>query len=353
VRALLRFLLTIAVIAGAGFAALTGGTPAAGGATHYAPLDRPGPRLSVPSTALAAALSCHGTPASSTLEPVLLNPATGVTPDQNYSWNYERAFTAQHRPWCAVTMPFHTLGDIQTAGEYLVYAIRTMHARAHRRIAVMGHSQGGMSMRWALRFWPDTRAMVDDVIGMAGSNHGSTAVPVCKRGYTSCTPAVWQQQDTARFIQALNSGAETFAGISYTEIFTHTDEVVQPNGTDASSSSALHTGAGAITNVSTQDICPLDVDEHLAIGTLDPVAYALVMDALDHAGPARPSRISRGVCLQVFQPGVNPLNAQNYLQILAGSFGLLSVPLPNVNLVNAPEVAAEPRLRCYTTAAGC
>ena len=56
---------------------------------------------------------------------MLLNPATGVTPEQNYSWNYERAFTAQGRPWCAVTMPQHTEADIQIAGEYLVYAIRT------------------------------------------------------------------------------------------------------------------------------------------------------------------------------------------------------------------------------------
>lgn len=332
--------------------AITGGS-AAGAATGYAPLNRPGPALSVPAATLRAAVHCSGSLATGTLEPVLLNPATGVTPDQNYSWNYERAFTAQHRPWCAITMPFHTLGDIQTAGEYLVYAIRMMHAAAHRRIAVMGHSQGGMSMRWALRFWPDTRAMVDDVIGLAGSNHGTTALANCRVGFTRCPPADWQQGSTAAFIAALNSGAETFAGISYTEIFTHTDEVVRPNGTDATSSSALHTGAGAITNVSTQDICPLDVYEHLTVGTVDPAAYALVMDALNHAGPAQPSRISRSVCLQLYQPGVDPLNVQTYLQVLAGAPGLLSVSLVDINLVGAPDVPAEPPLRCYVFAAGC
>ncbi|MDQ6606375.1 MAG: GPI inositol-deacylase, partial [Actinomycetota bacterium] len=63
--------------------------------------------------------------------------------------------------WCAYTAPHSTLDNIETSGEYLVYAIRTMHALAGRRIAVMGHSQGGMSMRWALRFWPDTRPMVE------------------------------------------------------------------------------------------------------------------------------------------------------------------------------------------------
>jgi hypothetical protein len=318
----------------------------------YAPLGRPGPALTVPAASLQAALTCSGPFGSSPLEPVLLNPATGVTPDQNYSWNYERAFTAQHRPWCAVTMPYHTLGDITVAGEYLVYAIRTVYAKAGRRIAVLGHSQGGMSMRWALRFWPDTRAMVDDVIGMAGSNHGTTALPSSPCATFGCPPASWQQLAGAAFIRALNSGAETFAGISYTEIFTHTDEVVQPNATDATSSSALHTGAGAITNVATQDVCPLDVDEHLTIGTIDPVAYALVMDALNHAGPAVPSRISRAVCLQLYQPGVNPLNVQNYLQMLAAAPGLLAVDLPGFNLVGAPEVKAEPALPCYVYAAG-
>ncbi|HKC29666.1 MAG TPA: hypothetical protein VKB75_16745 [Jatrophihabitans sp.] len=334
-----------------GLAAL-GGSPA-GAAGGFAPLNRPGPALQVPVATLRAALHCHGSLAGGSLEPVLLNPATGVRPEQNYSWNYERAFDAQHRPWCALTMPYNTLGDIQTAGEYLVYAIRTMHARADRRIAVMGHSQGGMSMRWALRFWPDTRAMVDDVIGMAGSNHGTTLAAFCRRHVVSCPPADWQQGRDSQFIAALNSGVETFRGISYTEIFTHTDEVVQPNRTDAVSSSALHTGAGVITNVSTQDICPLDLDEHLAVGTVDPVTYALVMDALTHHGPAEPGWINRAVCRQVYQPGVDPANAQTYLQTLAAAPGLLSVSTPDFNLVGAPEVKQEPALRCYVYAAGC
>jgi hypothetical protein len=299
-------------------------------------------------------LKCHGTLRGSTLEPVVLSPATGVNSVQNYSWNYERAFDAQHRPWCAVTMPFHTLGDIQTAGEYLVHAVRTMHHRAGRRIAILGHSQGGMSMRWALRFWPGTRPMVADVIGMAGSNHGTTVLQNCKPGQTECPPADWQQGADARFLRALNSHAETFAGTSYTEIYTHTDEVVQPNGNGKTrASSALHTGRGKITNVATQSICPLDVDEHLTVGTIDPVTYALVMDALRHRGPAEPRRIDRAVCNRVYQPGVDPANAQTYLQTLAAAPGLLSVSTPDANIVGAPEVSREPKLRCYVFAHGC
>jgi hypothetical protein len=195
-----------AVTAGLLVVAGPSGAGAADAQDVFAPPNRPGPALSVPAGTLRAALHCQGPFGESPLEPVLLNPATGVTPAQNFSWNYERAFNAQHRPWCAVTMPFHTLGDITVAGQYLVHAIRAEFAMAGRRIAVMGHSQGGMSMRWALRFWPDTRAMVDDVIGMAGSNHGTSLVaPLCRPGLTRCTPATWQQATDSNLIKALNS----------------------------------------------------------------------------------------------------------------------------------------------------
>ncbi|MFL6158914.1 MAG: esterase/lipase family protein [Marmoricola sp.] len=332
-------------------AALVSG-PARAADVAYAPLNRPGPALSVPAATVNAAMSCHGNLRTAPGEPVLLSPATGVTPEQNYSWNYERAFAAQGRAWCTVTMPFHTLGDIQVAGEYLVHAIRVMHAAAGRKIAVMGHSQGGMSMRWALRFWPDTRAMVDDVIGLAGSNHGTDSAAVALPSGAKLPPASIQQGATSHFISALNSGAETFAGISYTEIFSHTDEVVQPN-TETNSSSSLHTGAGAITNVSTQSVCPLDLFEHLTVGTIDPTAYALVMDALTHPGPAVPSRIGHASCFQIYQPGVSPLNVSTYVQVLAAAPGLAAVSVPFLNLVGAPEVSEEPALRCYVYAAGC
>jgi hypothetical protein len=285
------------------------------------------------------------------VEPVLLNPATGVTPDENYSWNWEPALDKLGIPWCAYTAPYHTLGDIETSGEYLVHAIRTVYALAHRKIAIMGHSQGGMSMRWPLRFWPDTRAMVDDVIGFSGSNHGTTALPpgLCAGG---CPPADWQQVYQSNFIQALNSDAETLPGISYTEIYTHTDEVVQPNS-GPNASAALHTGGGEITNVATQDICPGDTYEHLGIGTVDAVAYALAVDALSHPGPADTARIPSSVCSQSFMPGVNPLDANTELEILAGlpTLGSVTVGSTATLTSGAPELTAEPPLACYVSAA--
>jgi hypothetical protein len=313
--------------------------PSGAGAITYAPVDQPGPPLSVPQADLDAALECSGGLAGASRAPVLLVPGTAYNPKSDFSWTWEPALSKLGIPWCVVALPGDGMGDIQTAGEYVVNAIRTMYTGAGRRISVIGHSQGGMVPRWAFRFWPDTRGMVDDLIGMSPSNHGTLdADPVCIPG---CAPSVWQQRDVAEFIKALNSTQETFPGISYTDAYTHTDEIVVPNLNDSGSSS-LHGGGGQITNVAIQQICPLDLNEHLAIGTYDPVAYAIAVDALGHPGPADPARIPRSVCTRLLMPGVNPAtfatDEASSVASVGASFGTY------------PHVPAEPPLRCYVTA---
>ncbi len=307
----------------------------------YAPLDRPGPPLEVSPAAVDAATKCSPGIANASRPPVLLSPGTGATADENFSWNYMRSLTARGIPWCGLTMPDHAQNDIQVAGQYLVHAIRRIHRLSGRRVSVMGHSQGGMSMRWALRFWPDTRPMVDDVIGFAGSNHG-TEGGGCPNG---CTPAGWQQGAKSKFIAALNSRAETHEGISYTEVYTHHDEVVTPNADDSGSSS-VRGGGGRIANVATQDICPANTSEHFIIGTSDPVAYALAIDALDHDGPASEARVDRAACSQAFAPGVDPTYLDTYLQIVSVVPGVAADVAP-VNTIGVPVERQERPLRCY------
>jgi hypothetical protein len=317
--------------------------PSAAGAVMYAPVDQPGPRLTVSQSDLAASLQCTGNIAGATTAPVLLVPGTATDPHTDFSWNWEPALTKLGLPWCSVTLPDKGMADVQVAGEYVVNAIRTMYAQAGRRISIIGHSQGGMVPRWAFRFWPDTRAMVDDLIGMGPSNHGTlTAEPSCQTATGGCAPSFWQQKDGSEFIKAVNSYQETFPGISYTVAYTHTDWVVTPN-LDQTGSSSLHGGGGEIRNVAIQDVCPTDLNEHLAIGTYDPVAYALAIDALDHPGPADPSRLDpTSVCAQPLMPGVNPAtfatDEASFLADLGETVG------------NYPHVPVEPPLKCYVTA---
>lgn len=329
-------------IALAALAALTLTAPAAGAAENeYAPLERPGPALTVGVAALSAALECTPDVKAAARNPVLLIPGTNLDPDPNFAWNYMRAFAAQKQPYCSVTLPNHTMGDIQVAGEYVVHALRAMAEQSGRKVSVLGFSQGGMLPRWALRFWPDTREIVEDVVGLAPSNHGTdTAVGYCR---FPCPPAYWQQRTGSRFGQALNSGAETFAGIDYTVAYTRNDEIVYPNLDEASSRSALRGGPGRVANVQLQSVCPANVAEHLAIGSYDPVGYAIAMDALSHPGPADQARIDRAVCSQAFHPGVDPATFAADYAAYVGAVGQASA--------ESPTQTAEPELRCYTLAA--
>jgi pimeloyl-ACP methyl ester carboxylesterase len=322
-------------------------------AAAYAPLDEPGPALSVPMAQLKASLHCEAGVAHAKVEPVLLSPGTSTTPEENFGWNWEPALEKLGIPWCAYTAPYQTLGPIDVSGEYLVYAIRTMSKLAGRRIAVMGHSQGGMSMRWTLRFWPDTRRDVADVIGLEGSNHGTTLISSADCALLGCVPADYQQAYDSRFVAALNSGAETFAGIDYTELYSHEDEVATPNTGPAHCTSCLHTGAGTIADIELQSVCPGDVADHVTAGTTDPVAYALAVDALTHPGPADPARIPRSACSQLLMPGLlDPAAAAALTGALeAGPHSLGIVPGPlGTAFSGAPVLRAEPALPCYVDA---
>jgi triacylglycerol esterase/lipase EstA (alpha/beta hydrolase family) len=305
----------------------------------YAALDRPGPALSIADAKLRAAVSCSKGFATAKKDPILLVPGTGLNPRSNFRWNYIRAFDRAGQPWCAVELPGNAMGDIQVAGEYVVHAIRHMNAVTGRKVDVLGFSQGGMVPRWALRFWPDTRSMVDDVVGLAPSNHGTVDAQAC---LAVCPAAFWQQRATSPFVKALNSGAETFAGIDYTVVYTRLDEVVMPNLDARTGSSSLRTGAGARANIATQDVCPLSLADHMTLGSSDAVGYALAMDAFRNAGPASPARIKQSACLQPFHEGINPVTFPLDVAGYATSTA--------TGIAGYPMSAAEPPLKSYVFA---
>jgi triacylglycerol esterase/lipase EstA (alpha/beta hydrolase family) len=324
-------------LAGAG-----AGAQSAEAAAAYAPTDQPGPALSVPAAQLAASLRCTGDLAQASVEPVLLVAATAVDSAENFSWSYEPVLSARGIPYCTSDLPggdAENMDDIQNRAEYLVYAIRTMYRASGQRIALIGASQGGEAGRWSLRFWPDTRAMVGDLIALDSPNHGSLTVnALCA---IACAPALWQQTYESQLIRALNSGQETFAGISYTDIATYTDDFVQPNL--PGDSSVFLDGPGEITNVAIQDVCPLTVADHLLVASTNPIAVALALDAITDPGPADPARIDRSVCnAGLFAAGV-PIGDS-----IAG-FAAAAAQVAG-ELALAPRVNAEPALACYFNA---
>ena len=303
-----------------------------------APSVRP---LETPVFNLAASLRCSPGVDNATRPPVLLVHGTALNARNTFSWNYIPQLNKINFPYCTVDLPLNGMGDVQEAAEYVVYAVREIVRRSQQKVQIIGHSQGGMVPRWALRFWPDIRAQVDDLVSLSGSHHGTIdAHALC---VLPCAPAIWQQRDSSAFLAALNKDFETLPEVDYTSIYTQLDEVVVPNIGPSASSRLRATGSNLV-NVATQDVCPLNLADHLLVGTSDAVAYALAFDAITHDGPADPKRIARSVCTQLFMPGVDPLSFP--FDVLNLGTGVA------VQLLNAPKVGREPELKCYVTG-GC
>ena len=84
----------------------------------YAPVDQPGPPLSVPTAQLAQALHCSTDLSAANRPPVLFIPGTALAPE-NYSWNWLRALDSMGWPYCSLALPDRGMNDIQVAGEYV------------------------------------------------------------------------------------------------------------------------------------------------------------------------------------------------------------------------------------------
>ena len=300
-----------------------------------------GPALSVPADRLAQSLRCPVAVEGATRAPVLLVPGTGENPDF-FDWNYARAFTQAGVPFCTVTLPGAATDDIQTAAEYLVHAIRDMRARSGRRIAIVGHSQGGMSPRWALKYWPDTRAMVDDLVGLASSNHGTDGrrgrvPPELHRGDAPAEGRLERSSPRSTPARRRSRASPTPPSSRAWTRSSRRTRTRRP----AAPRCAPATG-GARTSPRRTSARP-NASEHLVLGSSDPVGYALAIDALEHDGPADPARIPATVCAQPFQPGVNPAT------FATDSSTAYARVLDQFNS-GSPQIPAEPPLRCYVTA---
>jgi triacylglycerol lipase len=144
---------------------------------------------------------------------------------------------------------------------------------------MVGHSQGGMMPRYYIKFLGG-KELVDDLIGLVPSNHGTTT-PLAGPAGVVC-PACTEQIAGSAFLTNLNAGDETPGNASYTVVTTRYDEVVTPY------TSAYLAPGSRTTNVTLQDRCPLDITEHLGI-IYDPPALQWVKNALGRPGPADPA----------------------------------------------------------------
>ena len=293
-----------------------------------------GPKLTVPKAELEAAFNCPIDPTNATQTPLMFVTGTGATGEQGYLIG-QSAFEAYGHPVCYVNFPDFTTADIQVSVQYLVYGLRKEFEMAGRKVAVFGISQGGLLPRFALTFWPDLRTKVGDVLSAAGTHHGS-ALSECSES-NPCAPAYWQQGRHSNLLDAINAQPdETPGNVSYTTVFSLTDETVQPQG-GKHPTSALDGGR----NILIQDVCPGRTTTH--IGTaVDSISFAAFVDGIEHdgkgkQGAAKVARLPDDVCDHPYATGLDEAQTTAFLNLSGG--------LVDSQNAQSPKVTAEPKVR--------
>jgi triacylglycerol esterase/lipase EstA (alpha/beta hydrolase family) len=192
---------------------------------------------------------------------------------------------------------FNGLGPIAESAEQLdVFVDKVLAATDASEADLVGHSQGGMMPRHYLKFLGGA-AKVNALIGLAPDNHGTTLngltkllpyFPGAEDLLRATPPGLADQMAGSAFLTQLNAGGDTVPGVRYTVISTRYDQVVTPYR------SQYLTGPD-VRNVLIQDLCAVNLSEHVAIGLFDRIAYHEVANALD------PAHATRTTCASAFE----------------------------------------------------
>ncbi|MFF4407870.1 esterase/lipase family protein [Streptomyces sp. NPDC001404] len=178
---------------------------------------------------------------------------------------------------------------VKSAGEVSAFVDKVLTSTGTKKVDIVGHSQGGGPLpRYYMEFM-NGASKVDKLIGLAPDNHGATAsglstlgrkVPGVSTVLSLSVPGVEDQRVGSEFMKKLNSKPDTLPGVAYTVISTKYDEIATPYKSQQLSGPNVR-------NVVVQDLCKLDVSEHIALGLVDRIAFHEVKNALDpaHATP--------------------------------------------------------------------
>jgi pimeloyl-ACP methyl ester carboxylesterase len=219
-------------------------------------------------------------PAAAHPYPVIL--VHGTFGDMTVSWN-TIAPALEARGYCVWALDYGNrgTGDIDRSADQLVaFIAKVRSVTGAAKVSMIGHSQGGMLARY-VTVRRGLLGVVDDVVGLAPSSHGTTNPLAGPAGVFGCT-ACAQQKAGSAFMRKVNQPPPEAPGPAwYTTVTTTHDEVVTPYRSQA-------LAGDHATNVILQDRCPADPFEHVTI-VGDPVALQWAINALDSPGAANPS----------------------------------------------------------------
>ena len=178
----------------------------------------------------------------------------------------------------------------KSAAQLGTFIERVKAATGSATVDILGHSEGTVVPNYYAKFldgaknihsyvsiapiWHGTDPVALDTLVRIGTPFGISGPAIALlEPYFASGPQLLAGSD---FIKKMRSGGgPAVAGISYTNIVTRYDELVVPY------TSGIEPG---MTNLVVQDYCGLDLSEHFQI-VADPVAAALVLNALDPAHP--------------------------------------------------------------------
>lgn len=187
-------------------------------------------------------------------------------------------------------------GDVQLNSAYVAYNIHLVSSLSgNKPISIIGHSQGGPNIQWALRFFPSTRPITRTFIGLSPDIGPGTTYfrTMCETIVGSCDAASWQQASNSNFLAALDYKNEAFAASTF--IWTSADQIVTPPEPNAELPGAQ--------TIQVQTVCPNQMPDHFS-QLINPTTYAIALDALENR-QADISRIPQSACVGDVAPGMD------------------------------------------------
>ncbi len=228
----------------------------------------------------------------------------GLTGNKATNWQTFSPLLANNG-YCVFALTYGQLTQVPTPGNQVFGGLTAMEnsaaqlgtfidrvraATGSATVDILGHSEGTVVPNYYAKFldgakyihsyvsiapiWHGTNPAALDTLVTLGTPFGaSPAVIALLDPYFASGP---QLLTSSEFMAKMRSGGgPAVPGITYTNIVTRYDELVVPY------TSGIEPG---MTNLVVQDYCALDLSEHFQI-VADPVAAALVLNALDPAHP--------------------------------------------------------------------
>ncbi|NEW28823.1 esterase/lipase family protein [Nocardia cyriacigeorgica] len=207
-----------------------------------------------------------------------------------FTFNYGRSNLLEGGGLGSVLPGVMGTGYIQDSAKQLaVFVDRVLAATGASEVDIVAHSQGGSMSNWYTKF-EGGAAKVKNLITYGATHHGTSLDGIGALGRAINNLGIdilgfieifvghagIQQTIGSDFVNQLNAGGDTVAGVDYTIVGSRYDEITNPYDL-----TFLKPGPGAtVRNITLQDGCEQDISDHLTM-MYSPRALSIALNALD------------------------------------------------------------------------